>query len=204
MVNNPTYSTDLARKAQKQFDIEIKGDLPDFHPKGSRQYWIDNLHMIIDMNWWRLREAIVKRDDFICQDCGRKVNPPEQNQGNNDFEIHHIIPKSVGGSDHPLNLKTLCVHCHRKQTNYLLGNKSAYHPNQRSLEMKKNNRRQKPPILTKWHERLNCRVCQGRSTIPQEKKHALELGKFRGIYNPDFRSTIGLCSKHKELVKNAK
>ena len=32
-------------------------------------------------------------------------------------EVHHIVPRMHGGGDHPSNLKTLCVECHRKYTN---------------------------------------------------------------------------------------
>ena len=29
-----------------------------------------------------------------------------------ELEVHHIILRSEGGSDHPLNLMTLCKRCH--------------------------------------------------------------------------------------------
>jgi 5-methylcytosine-specific restriction endonuclease McrA len=30
------------------------------------------------------------------------------------FEVHHIIPRGLGGSDHPANLKLVCQNCHKK------------------------------------------------------------------------------------------
>jgi 5-methylcytosine-specific restriction protein A len=35
-------------------------------------------------------------------------------------EVHHIVPRVHGGGDHPSNLKTLCVECHRKYTDEML------------------------------------------------------------------------------------
>ena len=35
-------------------------------------------------------------------------------------EVHHIVPRERGGGDHPSNLKTLCLVCHRAYTNELL------------------------------------------------------------------------------------
>ena len=53
--------------------------------------------------WKRIRAAILRRDKYTCQDCG----------GGSVLEVHHIVPVREGGSDHPDNLTTLCVDCHR-------------------------------------------------------------------------------------------
>jgi len=128
-----TYSTELARVAQKEFEKCIKRSLPKFRTHGTREIWIDNLHMIISINWPRLREVIAKRDKYTCQDCKKSITPPEQYMGNNDFEVHHIIPRSKGGSDNPLNLKTLCKRCHNKYTKHLANFKSGYDKEQMKL-----------------------------------------------------------------------
>jgi len=53
--------------------------------------------------WWPIvRDAVLNRDAYTCQMCGCK----EQ------LEVHHIMHRQHGGSDHPYNLITLCTSCH--------------------------------------------------------------------------------------------
>lgn len=78
--------------------------------------------------WQRLQPAILRRDRYRCQDCGanfggrrRKVYDPKLRRGKGGYrweslEVHHIIARSAGGSDHPGNLKTLCPACHAAYT----------------------------------------------------------------------------------------
>lgn len=51
------------------------------------------------------REAVLHRDNYTCQCCGKK---------NCRLEVHHIIFRSNGGSDDERNLITLCEDCHKK------------------------------------------------------------------------------------------
>ncbi len=51
------------------------------------------------------REAILHRDSYTCQLCGKKHTL---------LEVHHIIWRSRGGSDDEDNLITLCHDCHDK------------------------------------------------------------------------------------------
>ncbi len=78
--------------------------------------------------WQRLQPAVLRRDRYRCQDCGasfgarrRKVYDPRLRRGRGGYrweslEVHHIIARSAGGSDHPGNLKTLCPACHASYT----------------------------------------------------------------------------------------
>ena len=50
------------------------------------------------------RSAILHRDNYTCQCCGKK---------NCRLEVHHIIFRSNGGSDDERNLITLCEDCHK-------------------------------------------------------------------------------------------
>jgi 5-methylcytosine-specific restriction endonuclease McrA len=50
------------------------------------------------------REAILHRDNYTCQCCGKK---------NCRLEVHHIKFKSNGGTDDEENLITLCEDCHK-------------------------------------------------------------------------------------------
>lgn len=49
------------------------------------------------------REAVLHRDNYTCQCCGKKRV---------QLEVHHIIFKSQGGSDDEKNLITVCKECH--------------------------------------------------------------------------------------------
>ena len=50
------------------------------------------------------REAVLHRDNYTCQCCGKK---------NCRLEVHHIEFKSNGGTDDEENLITLCEDCHK-------------------------------------------------------------------------------------------
>lgn len=55
-------------------------------------------------DWGKRRELVIERDGFECQNCGRGSN--------SEFEVHHIVPLSKGGSNKISNLTTLCQGCH--------------------------------------------------------------------------------------------
>lgn len=50
------------------------------------------------------REAILHRDKYTCQVCGKKQTR---------LEVHHIVYRSQGGTDNENNLITLCEYCHK-------------------------------------------------------------------------------------------
>jgi 5-methylcytosine-specific restriction endonuclease McrA len=54
----------------------------------------------------RLRFAVLERDDFTCQYCGRR--PPEVR-----LEVDHLEPRARGGKDGLWNLVTACWDCNR-------------------------------------------------------------------------------------------
>lgn len=62
---------------------------------------------------------IFKRDKWMCQLCGKKVNP--KYIGNHPMapSIDHIIPISLGGSDTPNNVQLAHRECNRIKSNGL-------------------------------------------------------------------------------------
>ncbi len=65
--------------------------------------------------WRKMRKKVVERDGNRCQECGRDLSQlPAW-----FTEVHHVLPRVRGGGDHPANLKTLCVVCHRLETEKL-------------------------------------------------------------------------------------
>lgn len=57
------------------------------------------------------RLKILERDEYTCQWCLTNLSASK-------LEVHHIIPRSKGGNDHPANLITLCLACHKKEDWY--------------------------------------------------------------------------------------
>lgn len=57
-----------------------------------------------DYEYSSRREAVLNRDNYTCQCCGKK---------HVKLEVHHIIFRSLGGSDDEENLITLCEKCHK-------------------------------------------------------------------------------------------
>lgn len=62
-------------------------------------------------DWKLTRRVVLQRDGFQCVSCSTKVTSA-------DADVHHLLPRSMGGSDEPSNLVTLCDGCH-----------AAHHPN---------------------------------------------------------------------------
>jgi hypothetical protein len=65
---------------------------------------------------WEVRKPeILKRDDYICQDCGFQSGPYAVEGKGCTLDVHHITFLSAGGSNRPENLTTLCVECHNNR-----------------------------------------------------------------------------------------
>ena len=57
-----------------------------------------------DYGYSSRREAVLNRDSYTCQCCGKK---------HVRLEVHHIIFRCMGGTDDEHNLITLCEKCHK-------------------------------------------------------------------------------------------
>ena len=53
----------------------------------------------------RLRQQILERDRFTCQECG----------ATDALQIDHIHPRIKGGTNHPTNLQVLCQPCNARK-----------------------------------------------------------------------------------------
>lgn len=75
--------------------------------------WAEKLYK--SNNWQQLRDTIMKRDGYLCQDCKArgKITPAE--------EVHHIIEVTQANINdasitlNPDNLVSLCRECHRQR-----------------------------------------------------------------------------------------
>lgn len=59
--------------------------------------------------WRRIRDAVLLRDGYTCQQCKRLCLPC-------DLECDHITPTSKGGTDVLHNLQAMCIPCHERKT----------------------------------------------------------------------------------------
>ena len=64
--------------------------------------------------WKRLRKIIYKRDNWTCQECGKKCHT--------DIQCHHKVPYRISKNDSMNNLITLCKSCHIKIERQLITN----------------------------------------------------------------------------------
>ncbi|WP_437412207.1 HNH endonuclease [Sinorhizobium meliloti] len=62
-------------------------------------------------NWEETRRLVLERDGYQCVSCSTKLS-------STGADVHHLLPRSMGGSDELTNLVTLCDGCH-----------AAHHPN---------------------------------------------------------------------------
>ena len=67
----------------------------------SRQRRAEGTHADYGPRWREIRARIL-RERPTCERCGRV----------RAVVVHHIVPRSQGGSDDPINLQALCGLCH--------------------------------------------------------------------------------------------
>jgi 5-methylcytosine-specific restriction endonuclease McrA len=63
--------------------------------------------------WRKVRQHVYERDGGKCRYCGEPTELFE-------CHIHHVLPLSEGGVNHPSNLKTLCKGCHEHRHPFML------------------------------------------------------------------------------------
>lgn len=66
--------------------------------------------------WDRLRLEVLKRDNYLCQECMRQGKLTPLCIKPHDHAVDHIKPKAHGGSDDFQNLQSLCIDCHTAKT----------------------------------------------------------------------------------------
>lgn len=76
---------------------------------GARQFSIENPNRY-GSKWGRIRERVVKRDNYTCQICNLKT------KDNYALNVHHIVPiesfDNIDEANKMSNLQTLCYECH--------------------------------------------------------------------------------------------
>jgi 5-methylcytosine-specific restriction endonuclease McrA len=63
-------------------------------------------HRMPENEWREIRQYVYARDEGMCNYCFAQVRLDE-------CHVHHTLELSRGGSNHPSNLKVLCIDCHK-------------------------------------------------------------------------------------------
>lgn len=88
----PTYCEEHRKMVERNYERYSRD--PDVHKKYGRA-------------WRRIRDQYVKAHLF-CEECFKRgILAPVD-------EVHHIVPVSIGGTNNPSNLMSLCKSCHNK------------------------------------------------------------------------------------------
>jgi len=66
------------------------------------------------MSLENIRRKVWERDRYRCQECGIRVGLGRGLRPH----THHMVPKSLGGSDQERNLITLCQPCHTAKVDH--------------------------------------------------------------------------------------
>jgi 5-methylcytosine-specific restriction endonuclease McrA len=70
--------------------------------KEHERAWVEQV--LLREAWWYQRKQALKRDKYACRHCGLMAKK--------GLHVHHIVPRSQGGSNYVDNLLTLCKECH--------------------------------------------------------------------------------------------
>lgn len=69
-----------------------------------------------DAAWVSATKRILKRDNYLCQECMRQGRLTPLKVRPRDHAVDHITPKARGGTDDDDNLQSLCADCHSDKT----------------------------------------------------------------------------------------
>jgi hypothetical protein len=119
---------------------KVLSKIPRWDPEGSVEPLLERQmpSRLRQRAWRKVRSAVIERDRWTCQDCGRELKGLPSWY----LEVHHIRPRVANGSDHPRNLKTLCLECHGRYTDLLVGERAlamgsalSDHPSRRGAKL---------------------------------------------------------------------
>lgn len=117
-------------------------------------------------HYLEIRSQILLRDNFRCRECNFYKH----------LEVHHIIPRSKGGTDDPKNLITLCQRCHAKKHGF------KHRENKRVKHAKRNRRKKFRRYLNKEKHRvreMEIPITSLEDVHPRQEDHSLEAETHR-------------------------
>ncbi len=79
----------------REAHFEPRAEILANYPHGSTRIW--------EWSWAITKFVVLLRDKKRCFHCKKPLA---------GYEVHHLRHRSVGGSNHPMNLVCLCQRCH--------------------------------------------------------------------------------------------
>ncbi|OLD63445.1 MAG: hypothetical protein AUF65_02275 [Chloroflexi bacterium 13_1_20CM_50_12] len=73
-------------------------------------YWRGGRYPYYGEDWREKQRRVRNRDNNTCQECGIT-----KTQNGKNLQVHHILPRSQGGTNDMANLILLCNSCHLRQ-----------------------------------------------------------------------------------------
>lgn len=95
---------DINPETHRKLREATKGENNPNWKGGSSKIEFEKAFELSLSQWDKLSFKIRKRDNHICQYCGKL----------DSYVVHHIIPRRIKIDNHPDNLITLCKNCHPK------------------------------------------------------------------------------------------
>ena len=138
-----------------------------------------------------IKEFVKTRDNFTCQICFSKRNK---------LHVHHIIYRSLGGTNTPKNLMTVCTQCHTPQNHTIDGilyklMKEAKQNAYKSASFMAIIQHSLPLIL--MNKGFNVEITEGFET-----KHLRELYNIEKTHNNDAFVIAGGTNQHRGMLLN--
>lgn len=134
----------------------------------------------------QIRSQILLRDGFRCRECNYYKH----------LEVHHIIPRSKGGTDDPNNLITLCQRCHRKKHGF----REPIHKKRKHT--RRNKRKKFKKYLMKHHKEIRVQTFPIQSmedVHPHQEDHSQEAeAKRRKNYEKWTRNELNQLPKNQQ------
>lgn len=117
-IGRPGWCTGLTKKDHPGLMISSLKHMgknnPMYGKRGAAHHnWTGGYKHWKHKEWNEIRKKIKERDNYICQECGKK----EQDsiiQCGQPLQVHHIIPYRISKNHNVDNLITLCSSCHSK------------------------------------------------------------------------------------------
>ena len=90
--------------------VKVQGRRSPLNPD-DRQYWLKRKrNRMIEATYSKRRRLLLVQQGGVCPICKVPFNP---DQDRDHIDMHHVVPRRIGGSDEPDNLEAVHRWCHQ-------------------------------------------------------------------------------------------